>query len=77
MAKILLSEFATYLTYVRKLGFEDTPDYDFLRGLMNKVLQRNNAADDDVYDWMLLDGRDVILFYLSAHNKHHLLIELL
>ena len=47
------------MTYVRKLGFEDTPDYDFLRGLMNKVLQRNNAADDDVYDWMLLDGRDV------------------
>jgi casein kinase 1 len=48
-------EFAIYLTYARKLGFEENPDYDYMRGLMNKVLQRVNETDDGVYDWMLLD----------------------
>lgn len=48
-------EFANYLTYARKLGFEETPDYDYLRGLMNKVLQKINETDDGVYDWMLVD----------------------
>lgn len=48
-------EFAAYLTYARKLGFEEAPDYDFLRGLMNKALQRVSETDDAVYDWMLLD----------------------
>ncbi|KAI3649487.1 hypothetical protein MP228_005119 [Amoeboaphelidium protococcarum] len=48
-------EFAMYLTYARKLGFEETPDYDYLRGLMNKVLQKINETDDAVYDWMLIE----------------------
>ncbi|KAI9315850.1 kinase-like domain-containing protein [Dichotomocladium elegans] len=49
-------EFAIYLQYVRKLGFEETPDYDFLRELFDKVLQRMGETDDGVYDWMLLNG---------------------
>jgi casein kinase 1 len=48
-------EFATYLSTVRKLGFEETPDYDSMRGLMNKVLQKIGDTDDGVYDWMLLE----------------------
>jgi casein kinase 1 len=51
----LPDEFASYLTYSRKLGFEEAPDYDYMRGLMNKVLQRNNEADDGIYDWMILE----------------------
>ncbi|KAG1299684.1 hypothetical protein G6F66_000623 [Rhizopus arrhizus] len=47
-------EFGIYLQYVRKLGFEETPDYDFLRELFNKVLYRLGEKDDGVYDWMLL-----------------------
>ncbi|EIE85868.1 hypothetical protein RO3G_10578 [Rhizopus delemar RA 99-880] len=35
-------------------GFEETPDYDFLRELFNKVLYRLGEKDDGVYDWMLL-----------------------
>lgn len=46
-------EFSTYMTYVRKLGFEETPDYDYLRGLFDKVLKRMGEKDDDVFDWMI------------------------
>lgn len=51
-------EFGIYLQYVRKLGFEETPDYDFLRELFDKVLERQGEKDDSVYDWVLLnDGK--------------------
>lgn len=51
-------EFGIYLQYVRKLGFEETPDYDFLRELFDKVLERLGEKDDNMYDWVLLnDGK--------------------
>ena len=49
-------EFGIYLNYVRKLGFEETPDYDFLRELFAKVMKNNNDVDDGIYDWNLLNG---------------------
>ena len=49
-------EFAIYLNYVRKLGFEETPDYDFLRELFTKVLKNSGEVEDGVYDWMLLNN---------------------
>lgn len=49
-------EFAIYLNYVRKLGFEETPDYDFLRELFTKVMKNNNDFDDGVFDWNMLNG---------------------
>lgn len=42
--------------YVRKLGFEETPDYDFLRELFTKVLKTLGEPEDGVFDWMLLNG---------------------
>ncbi|KAJ7905649.1 CK1/CK1/CK1-G protein kinase [Mycena olivaceomarginata] len=50
-------EFGIYLNYVRKLGFEETPDYDFLRELFTKVMKNNNDLDDGVFDWNLLNGK--------------------
>lgn len=50
-------EFSAYLAYARKLGFEETPDYDYLRGLMSKVLQKINEVDDGVFDFMLLGDK--------------------
>ena len=41
---------------MRKLGFEETPDYDFLRELFSKVLKSSGEYDDGVYDWMMLNG---------------------
>ncbi|GAA5989391.1 hypothetical protein JCM10908_001288 [Rhodotorula pacifica] len=49
-------EFAIYLNYVRKLGFEESPDYDFLRELFTKVLKNRGEVEDGVYDWMTLNG---------------------
>ncbi|KXN81328.1 hypothetical protein AN958_05183 [Leucoagaricus sp. SymC.cos] len=49
-------EFAIYMNYVRKLGFEETPDYDFLRELFTKVLKTQGEQEDGVYDWMLLNN---------------------
>ncbi|KAJ3725817.1 CK1/CK1/CK1-G protein kinase [Lentinula raphanica] len=49
-------EFGIYLNYVRKLGFEETPDYDFLRELFAKVIKTNGDVDDGVFDWNLLNG---------------------
>ncbi|KAH9989439.1 kinase-like protein [Russula vinacea] len=49
-------EFAIYMNYVRKLGFEESPDYDFLRELFTKVLKTTGDQDDGVYDWMLLNN---------------------
>lgn len=48
-------EFGIYLNYVRKLGFEETPDYDFLRELFTKVLRDRGIAEDGVFDWLLLN----------------------
>lgn len=51
-------EFGTYLKYVRKLSFEETPNYDFLRELFSKAIRRIGEEDDQIYDWMLLnDGK--------------------
>jgi casein kinase 1 len=44
------------MNYVRKLGFEESPDYDFLRELFTKVLKTTGDQDDGVYDWMLLNN---------------------
>ncbi|CAO3592384.1 unnamed protein product [Absidia cylindrospora] len=49
-------EFAIYLQYVRKLGFEEAPDYDFLRELFTKSIKNAGEVDDSVYDWCLLNN---------------------
>ncbi|KAF9000714.1 kinase-like protein [Cyathus striatus] len=49
-------EFSIYMNYVRKLGFEETPDYDFLRELFTKVLRTLGEPEDGIYDWMLLNS---------------------
>ncbi|KAJ3280508.1 casein kinase I [Borealophlyctis nickersoniae] len=47
-------EFAMYLSYVRGLKFEEAPDYDYIKGLFNKVIYRMGEVDDGVFDWMLV-----------------------
>lgn len=49
-------EFNKYLSYVRNLGFEDTPDYDYLRDLFTKALQGTGEVEDGEYDWMKLNN---------------------
>ncbi|KAF2479902.1 putative casein kinase [Neohortaea acidophila] len=49
-------EFNKYLSYVRNLGFEDTPDYDYLRDLFTKALASTGEVEDGEYDWMKLNN---------------------
>lgn len=49
-------EFNKYLSYVRNMGFEDTPDYDYLRDLFTKALHRTGEVEDGEYDWMKLNN---------------------
>lgn len=44
------------MNYVRKLGFEEQPDYEFLRELFGKVLKTNGDVEDSVFDWVMLNG---------------------
>jgi casein kinase 1 len=49
-------EFNKYLSYVRNLGFEDTPDYDYLRDLFTQALKGTGEVEDGEYDWMKLNN---------------------
>ncbi|MCJ1375217.1 casein kinase I [Loxospora ochrophaea] len=49
-------EFNKYLSYVRNLGFEDTPDYDYLRDLFTQALKSTGEVEDGEYDWMKLNN---------------------
>lgn len=51
-------QFVQYLTYVRNLGFEDTPDYDYLRELFTQALKDSGGVDDGEYDWMKVGKAD-------------------
>ena len=44
------NEFAEYLEYVRGLGFEDPPHYEYLQLLLGQVLA--GQLDDGQFDWM-------------------------
>jgi casein kinase 1 len=44
------------MNYVRKLGFDESPYYDFLRELFTKILKNAGEIEDGVFDWMLLNN---------------------
>ncbi|XP_045482497.1 casein kinase I isoform X1 [Harmonia axyridis] len=44
-------EMATYLRYVRRLDFFETPDYEYLRGLFQNLMSRKGYVDDGEFDW--------------------------
>lgn len=44
-------ELSTYLHYVRRLDFFETPDYDYLRKLFQDLFDRKSYVDDGEFDW--------------------------
>ena len=65
-------QFAQYLSYVRNLGFEDTPDYDYLRDLFLQALTKTGETEDGMYDWMLLNnGKGWEASSKSSSNAHN------
>ncbi|KAI8052724.1 kinase-like domain-containing protein [Thamnidium elegans] len=49
------NQFVKYVQYSRKLGFDEKPDYNWLRGLFQDVLMHLDD-NDGIYDWQLLNG---------------------
>ncbi|KAK4951682.1 Palmitoylated plasma membrane-bound casein kinase [Elasticomyces elasticus] len=67
-------EFNKYLSYVRNLGFEDTPDYDYLRDLFTLALKNTGEVEDGEYDWMKLNngkGWEAMKAHPSAAHLHN------
>ncbi|CDR41257.1 CYFA0S06e05006g1_1 [Cyberlindnera fabianii] len=52
----LPNQFSQYLTLVRSLGFEETPDYEKYRQLLISALTDVGETMDGTYDWMKLNG---------------------
>ena len=44
-------ELATYLRYVRRLDFFETPDYEYLRKLFKDLFERKGYIEDGEFDW--------------------------
>lgn len=52
-------QFAEYLTYVKKLEFDDEPDYVHLRMLFRNLFEELKYVYDYKYDWCYRSGGDV------------------
>lgn len=44
-------EWATYLRYVRRLDFFETPDYDYLYSLFRNLFDKKGYKEDGEFDW--------------------------
>jgi hypothetical protein len=44
-------EFVSYMEHIRALGFEETPDYAYLKGLFQKLYKAQGYPADNLYDW--------------------------
>ena len=47
-------EFAVYLKYTRLLGFDERPDYCYLRKLFHDLFVREGYNNDLVFDWSIV-----------------------
>jgi casein kinase 1 len=51
LTKTLDVEFCKYFLYCDSLGFDETPNYAYLRQLFRNIFTRNNFVDDNLFDW--------------------------
>ena len=45
------NEFAMILNYAKALGFEDRPDYEYLKTIFRDLMDRERIENDSVFDW--------------------------
>lgn len=51
------SEFRDYFSHCSSLGFEDRPDYRYLKTLFRDLYERQGFTDDGTFDWDLLEQK--------------------
>ncbi len=54
LCKGLPEEILKYLIYIKTLGFRDTPEYNYLKGLIMKAIVGNNFINDCKFDWTVV-----------------------
>ncbi|THU65442.1 hypothetical protein C4D60_Mb05t03670 [Musa balbisiana] len=54
LCKSYPAEFISYFHYCRSLGFEDKPDYSYLKRLFRELFIREGYQFDYVFDWTML-----------------------
>lgn len=62
--KKTLDEFSEYIEQTRSMGYEEEPDYEALRGLFHRIMQRNGYTDDKMFDWILKKNNQPINVHL-------------
>ncbi len=45
------SQMTTFINYSKGLKFQEKPDYNYLRSLLNSAKKNNKIVTDYVYDW--------------------------
>lgn len=66
-------ELATYLRYVRRLDFFETPDYEYLRKLFRDLFDRKGFVEDGEFDWThkQIVSKNKILNYCIWFSENH------
>lgn len=54
-------QFEAYLKYTRNLGFTETPNYNYLISLFDKILDSINEVDDGMFDWIQRGSEDYVI----------------
>ncbi len=52
-------EFQQFIEYTRKLKFDDRPDYNFLRRLLQNIADREKFTFEDDFDWVIRKEQSV------------------
>ncbi|KAM3186536.1 hypothetical protein ACTXT7_004107 [Hymenolepis weldensis] len=68
-------EFAVYLNYCQKLGFDETPDYAYLRQLFLNLFAERKFSMDYIYDWSHGIPLTTATGFSSSAKEEPLLIE--
>ena len=56
---------ATYLRYVRRLDFFETPDYNYLRKVFQDLFDRMGFIDDGMFDWT---GKELVSYFALVYT---------
>jgi serine/threonine protein kinase len=63
------SEFRDYFAHCSSLGFEDRPDYRYLKRIFRDLFERQCFEDDGIFDWDIIKKNNQIPPELSASTE--------